>query len=348
MKKNRILLILVLLLGSAAGWLYYTRSNSTLKKEMKDFAVQDTAGITRIMIASKSGQSANLDRKAAGQWIVNGKYPARNDAMNNLLEAITKIQVRNPVGKRAIETVTKSLATGGTKVDIYLKGELHKVYYIGGETPDQEGTYMLLHDHEEGVNAEAPFVVHIPGFVGYLSPRFFTDENLWREKELFRFTASSLKEVKVEYFRSPDSSFTVTLEGERTVSVKDSKGRDIVGIDSLKARQYLSYYGSVNFEGLGELGKERLDSILGNPPVHRITASDKNGKSTVLTTYPKSPTKKADDLVIKGKVFTEDPDRMWATLNNNREELLLVQFYVIGKLLQSPGYFLPKGKPVNK
>ncbi|MCC7303057.1 MAG: DUF4340 domain-containing protein [Bacteroidia bacterium] len=348
MKKNSILWVTVILLAAIAAWVWYSKTNTTLKKEMKDFAVTDTANITKVVITSKTGQSAILEREGAGMWKVNDTYPARNDAMNNLLESICKVQVRNPVGKRAEENITKSLASGSTKVEIYLKGELHKVYYVGGETPDQEGTYMLLHDHKEGVNAEAPFVVHLPGFVGYLSPRYFTDAKVWRDKILYRFDASTLRKVEVVYYRSPDSTFSVELTGMRTVKVFDKNGNELSGIDSVKTRQYLSYFSSVNYEGIEVFEKVKTDSITGNAPVHRVTATDVNGKSTVLTTYPKAPTKKSDDLVIKGKTFTEDPDRMWGTINNNKNEIILVQFYVIGKLLQSPAYFMAKGKPVNK
>ncbi len=348
MKKNTLLLIVFIALGLVTFWIIYSQNNSTIKQELKDFAVSDTSGITRIVIASKNGKTADLERKGPGHWMINGKFIARNDALNNLMEAICKVQVRNPVGKRAVENVTKGLATGGSKVDIYVKGELFKVYYIGGETSDQEGTYMLMHDHEEGVNASAPFVVHIPGFVGYLSPRYFTDEKLWREKSLFRFTANSLQKVEIEYFRFPDSSFTVTLAGGSKIQVFNKKGLELQLPDTLKTRQYLSYFSSVNYEGIELFGKEKRDSILGTPPIHRITATDITGQSTTLTTYSKPPVQKGDDLIIAGKVLTEDPDRMWAVINNNKEEVVLVQFYVIGKLLQSPGYFKYRTSPVKK
>lgn len=348
MKKNGKLLSAVILLLAVAIWIWYNQSGSTLKKELRDFAVEDTASISKIRITDKAGKSVTLERNGPGNWMVNGSFVARNDAMNNLLEVIRRVEVRNPVGKKAIENVTKSLATGGIKTEIWLKDELFKVYYVGTETQDNEGTNMLMHDHTEGVNSSMPFVMHIPGFTGYLTPRFFVDEKLWRDKILFRYTVNTLKSVAVRFHRFPDSSFVVSLEDANTVNVTDFDGKHYDGIDSIRTKQYLSYFSSVNFEGIENFSRDKMDSILATPPVHTVTVTDINGKTTTLTTFAKPPVKRKDDLVIKGKVQTEDPDRMWATINANKNEIVLVQFFVIGKLLQGPSYFRKRPGSVNK
>jgi hypothetical protein len=48
MKKNLIGGLIVLLLAVAAFLLYKNNSKSTIKEELKDFAVKDTASITKI------------------------------------------------------------------------------------------------------------------------------------------------------------------------------------------------------------------------------------------------------------------------------------------------------------
>ncbi len=348
MKKNGKLLSLVLLLAVIAAWIWYNQSGSTLKQELRDFAVEDTASVSQIRITDKTGKSVTLKRNGPGNWTVNGKYIARNDALNNLMEVIRNVEVRNPVGKKGMENVTRSLATGGIKAEIWVKDELFKVYYVGTETQDNEGTIMLMHDHNEGVNSSVPFVMHIPGFTGYLTPRFFIDEKLWRDKILFRFDASTMKSVEVKFHRYVDSNFTVTLKDGDEISVMLASGKFMQNVDTVRTRQYLSYYTSVNYEGIETFSNVKMDSILGNKPVHTIIATDVNGNTTTLTTYPKPPVTRGNDIVLRDKVITEDPDRMWATVNANKDEVVLVQFFVIGKLLQGPSYFRKRPGSVNK
>lgn len=346
-KKNRLAIILVILLGSTATWLVIRNKNSTLKTELKDFALEDTASVTRIFIKDKANKEVNLEKKGPGDWQLNGKYPARNDLMNSLLEAVRNIQVRNLIGNRALDNTTKNLAAGGTKVEIYQNGELAKVYYVGGETADTEGTYMLLHDHKTGKNSSVPFVVHLPGFTGYLTPRYSTDANAWREKVLFRYNQNTIKEVKVAYKRSPQSSFTVKLEGEMNVSVLDYEGKPLPVIDSVQARKYLSYYGRINYEAIAPLSPELKDSVLKNGPVHIITVTGTDGKKKILSTYAKPPSR-SGMTTPEGKPLIEDVDRMFATIDGNKDEIVLVQYYVMGKLFQSPDYFLPVRGNVKK
>src|SRR5688572_5046594 len=193
MKKNRIAIILVLVLGSISMWMVLSKKSGTIDEEMKDFAVEDTASVTRIHMKDKAGKEVNLEKVEPGKWMMNGKYVARNDGINLLLNTIKALKVRNPVGKRAQNTVVKDLATGAKKIEIFSGDELLKAYYMGTETQDMEGNYMLMIDVESGENAEMPFVVHIPGFQGYLSPRFFLGQQEWRDREVFRYKYSDLK-----------------------------------------------------------------------------------------------------------------------------------------------------------
>ena len=67
-------------------------------------------------------------------------------------------------------SVIKTLASEGVKVELYTQNKkLYKTFYIGGETADFLGTYMIM----EG--AKKAYVIHIPGFNGFLTPRFNID-----------------------------------------------------------------------------------------------------------------------------------------------------------------------------
>src|ERR1700722_274451 len=119
MKKNRTSLIVFLLLAIAAVVLIMTNRKSTIKDALKDFAIKDTASITKIFMTDKTPSQVTLTKQAPGQWTVNGKFAVRNDAVNTLLETIALIDVRAPVAKSAYNTVVKTLSSSGMKVEIY-------------------------------------------------------------------------------------------------------------------------------------------------------------------------------------------------------------------------------------
>ena len=176
LKKNKKLLILTLLLAVAAAWLILNNESGTVKEILRDFAVKDTTSVTKIFIADRAGKSVELERELnasgapTGLWLVNKKYYARRDAVKTLLETLYLVEMKSYVAKTAYNTIVKQLATTGIKCEVYRSGKEKpfKVFYVGGSTQDTKGTFMMLE------NSLVPFVTEIPGFDGYLTPRFFT------------------------------------------------------------------------------------------------------------------------------------------------------------------------------
>src|SRR6478672_3888875 len=98
MKRNRITLIIFLVVAGIAAALWLNRKEGTLKVPLNNFAVKDTAAITRIFMADRKGNRVTLDRKSPGVWMANQHVIARNDAMNGLLYTIRNVEVKSPVG----------------------------------------------------------------------------------------------------------------------------------------------------------------------------------------------------------------------------------------------------------
>lgn len=201
MKRSSLILISVLVaLSLLAFYLYRTKAKPSTTDDMEDrkFAVKDTASIGKIFIADKEGNSSNILRTKDG-WFVNNKFKCRSDAILNLLEIIKNIDVKMPVPKSAQEETVKLLAGLSFKVEIYnTSNELIKQYYIGHETQDYEGSYMLLTDIENGENFKTPYICHLPGFKGYLKPRYICKENEWRSQQVITLTPNQIKQIKVE------------------------------------------------------------------------------------------------------------------------------------------------------
>src|SRR5438045_4136329 len=102
MKKNTIIyLTIFVILAIVAAILWLKRTESTLPKSLTDFAVTDTASITKMHLTDKLQNDILLEKKGPGYWTVNGKYKAKQVAINNLLETIKEVQVKNPVPLQA-------------------------------------------------------------------------------------------------------------------------------------------------------------------------------------------------------------------------------------------------------
>jgi hypothetical protein len=339
MKKSSTLIIIgiLLLLGAFSVYVYKHKNiSSTVDTDARNFKYKDTAAITKIFIADKEGDQSIIERTKSG-WIVNNKFPCRSDAILNLLEAVKNVEVKMPVHKNAKESVLKIMASSALKVEIYAGGELVKQYYVGHETPDSEGSYMLLTDVDSGKNYDQPYVCFIPGFVGYLIPRFIAKENEWRDRVVMNYIPPQVKQIKVDNFENPDSSFTIELLNTKTFKLKNNKNSEIA-FDEFKMKQYIAYFQNVSYETLFTGRNQKLsDSLLKAKPFNMITVARTDFKTDVFKFYHRPA---PNTIPEYGVVHKYDPDRMYLSFANAKE-WAVIQNFVFGKLLVSPDYFSP-------
>ena len=332
MKKNRTIIIVTILLLGAAAFFVFRNNSSRLRKENREFSVQDTTSVSKIFIADRSGNSVLLERKGPGEWIVNGKFQAQQSGVNLLLDCIRNVRVQTRVPKNSYNTVIKELSTTGMKCEIYVAGkkEAERVYYIGGSTMDVLGTYMMMD------NSDVPFVTEIPGFNGYLTPRYSAQERDWRIKKVIWLRPEEIKFVSLEYIFQPEKSFAMerTEKGWRVYSPVTKT--EIPHPDTLHIQGFLNGFRELNFEGWDRnFTDKQVDSLRNASPVTVITVTDIRDNKTVLPMYPKPLTStslaQTDSL---GNTLPYDIDRMYAFLNN-KTELVTVQYFMFNKVLAS-------------
>ena len=327
MVKNKLVIIGIILLGGAAAYLYFGEESGTLKKELMDFAVEDTAAIDKIFLADKAGHTITLDRIGNGKWTVNKKYVARWDLVNVLLKTIKLIEVQSPVSRNARDNIVSRLSAGAVKIEIYQGGnEPTKVYYIGGSTQNTIGTYMLLEGSTE------PYIMHISHFYGYLTTRYNTKLIEWRDKTVMNYEFKDIASIKIEYPEEKGLSFEIKNVGNWKYELRDlSSGKIVPEYDTTNLTVYLTSFKNIQFEGfLNNYTQAEVDSILLVAPSHLMECVDLEGNTTNIKTF----LKKADDKVLdeKGNRIIYDPDRLFAEINDNNE-VVTIQYFVFGHLL---------------
>ncbi|WP_317898326.1 hypothetical protein [Aurantibacillus circumpalustris] len=346
MKKSSsfvVITVLVILVGIS---IYIFRSKSVLSTvdgDERNFSYKDTASITRIFIADKDGHKVDLKRTNKA-WVVNDKYDCRNDAILNLLELIKQVEVKMPAPKNLRKSILKYMSTQALKVEIYKGDELVKQFYVGHETEDSGGSYMLLTDVATGKNFKDPYACFIPGFNGYLLPRFITNENEWRDRIVMNFTPPELKQITFKNLNAPDSSFTIELINANSFKLKDNVGKEI-SFNDAAMRQYLVYLQNVSYEVLLTGKNKKLqDSLIRVRPFVSIFVTTKNNKTETFNFYRKQFL--GDINPEHGVTYDYDPDRMYLSFSDDKE-WALVQYFVFGKLLVNSNYFTA-ADPVKK
>ena len=166
---------LLLLTTALWGLLACQSTSSDGLEELKaqyDFAVADASQITKVVISDKQPSTVVLER-IGDRWVVGEEqWPVRPDAIEVLLETLRKVTLKHFVQQSAVEQVNQRMEVYGRWVEVYAGDQLIKNYIVGTETPDMLGTYYKM------AGSDLPFAVYIQGFNGYLTTRFFTEENL--------------------------------------------------------------------------------------------------------------------------------------------------------------------------
>lgn len=333
--KNLVyLLVLVVLLG-VAGWLISKRNSSGTLERKQDYAftISDTASIDKIIIKDKTPSQVTLTRDD-GFWVVNDEFRARKDAINVLLETLNRMQMRNFIEERMKPTVIKRMSVYGKEVQVYKEGKLFKTFFVGTETHDELATYMM------NKGADAPFAVHIPGFNGFLSSRFFTKPELWRSRDVTLINPRSVREVQTVFPDSLNKSFKITVFSPDSLFLTNLETEKVVpNANKVKMRMYVSAASQMKYEGAilpTDPIYARRDSLLSSTPVFYITVKDVDGKSTRLEGYKIKGPDELPDPTLQVPEF--DPDRLHGFID--RERMVLLQYYGLQHVFKPLDYFL--------
>ena len=343
MKNNKIIIVIAVVLLAIATFIYISQNDvkqgtmDDMEGAKSDFAIKDTSSITKIFIVDAQGVSVTLS-KSKDIWMVNDKYIARPDNIRLLMKTFSRIDVRYPVPKPAFNNVVRDLATKATKVEIYQgEGEPSKVYYVGKSTNDNQGTYMLL--EEDGVKSTVPFIMYIPGNYGYLTSRFFTEAQQWRDAVVFKYQPEAIKSIEINYLETPEQSFVIS-NTEGSFSMSDIGSDKPLKVNKEKLKEYVGRYSKIYYEMVDiESKQSRIDSVIASPPYITIEVKDLIGGSNKIVLYHMPNFRKTEHSVT-GELFEYDVDRMYGYLNN--DVFTYVQFATFDKITFPKSYFTKK------
>lgn len=321
----------------------FTNNSSTLEQNIH---IENAKAITKVVIKDKDNTTLVLNKKNDSLWLVNKKFEANNVLVNTILETFEQMRIREPLPKAARNNVIKDLATIGKKVDVFtvdykikigplklFKGEkLAATYYIGTETPDEMGTFILKKGDK------SPYIVYIPNFRGYLSSRFTVVEDLWRTHNVFKYKQSNIESISVELPQEKQENYTLINNGNG-FSFQTADGNTLSEFDTNKVLAFLSSFVEMNYERAAKnIPQIEKDTIFSKSPSFIITVKDKDGKTESLKTFVKlsDPTSIAEDEDDFYNIF--DINRCYA-ISSRYPDTLIMQFFTLDNVLKPASYF---------
>ncbi len=309
LKKYWIYIAIVLILITL--W-KFSLDNKISTTEKNKFEIDNPALITKIFLADRNGNTITLD-KQNNAWFVNNLFTVREDAINTLLSTANKIRIKKPVSKASFQNVIKYIATTAVNVEFFIEDKMVKSYKIGSNTPDHLGTYMILKD------SEIPFVMHIPSFNGFLSPRYgiqgnSIDISSWRSNNVFNLSMEEIYYIKYTDILNHQNSYCLETN---PIKLFNSNKKPIQ-FNTERVLRLLNSFEDLNCETFKK-DKSKIDF---NKQIEELIIN-----LDTLRIY------EASNLGKKSKETNFNVDRKYAILNNN--EPMLIQDYVFNKVLIS-------------
>ena len=303
MKKSTLILLL-LFLASGAATVWYLQQPEEKATSMidadADFRITDTEQIGKIFLASRiRGTQFVLERKG-DDWFVNDSIPIYPEIITNLMTAIRTMKIKYRPAKAAIPNIAKELAVDQVKTEIYdRQGKLMKSYYVGGETSDARGTYVIM----EG--SEKPMVMQIPGMTGSFKVRYDLGFLDLMDKAIYREDPEQIEYVSLEYPKQRNKSFILDLSSGKAEVTPFHKTTPRMNrpTDAGQVQRYLQNFEKVIAESLvrNENGIKAFDGTL---PFCTLKIRRKNGTTKDIIFYPRDTQDiMTGDQVIKIEKF---------------------------------------------
>jgi hypothetical protein len=144
---------------------------------------------------------------------------------------------------------------------------------MGTPTKDFRGTYMMLED------AKMAYIMHLPGWEGTVTPRFFIDPIDWKSRVIFRAAPQKLKEVTMQYPSHPEDNFTMKKVNNGSYQLQGN-GLSILA-DTTLMNLYSSFFNGIHCEGF-EPNNPNRDSVMKTNPLFIVSLiNEKNSKTSV-------------------------------------------------------------------
>ena len=343
MTKNTKTLLLIIVLAVIGAIAYFSSNNMhavSSNGPLRDFAIIDTASITKFIISDTEGNKITISRKNPEKtWMIDGtEFKAKPENATLILDALKRVVIRQDLDEPAINTSLTYLAVRHKKVEYFINDESTPVksWYIGTNTVDHQGTHMLLQKGEQ--KSSIPFVVYKPGMRGTLDARFFTSFNDWRYSGIYNYGIGTIRNIQFMNHDEPFESFSITIDKESQVKFLDEHLAPIAIFDTLQLTHYVTHFKKLHFSHtVTDFTGDQIDSVLNIQPNISIEVTDNTNSKKKVNIWKIFDEIETDEGLVKKM----NPGYAFLSINGSKE-LVRVQYHQWDNVLKPKHYFLPK------
>ncbi|WNJ21229.1 DUF4340 domain-containing protein [Pontibacter sp. G13] len=317
--RNIWILLLVLVVGLAAYFTFFHgQSGTSFSQAEVNFALEDTASVQEIILTSVENgtpeKRQKLTRIGADSWTLNDSMHAFAPKVRQMLKTLHLIHVTEHLNEAAQASAEELLLRYHIRIEVKSSDGSEKTYFMGPQAPQGNGTIMKLK------GASKPYLVSIPGWVGYINPSFNMSETNLRENLLFRTPSQKLASIQWSYPKSGKESQTLIREGQSdTWMLNGTPVADTAALNAFLAKfdqpVFAESFADPQYPGKrAYLADREADYI--------FTVKTLEGDQREITLYER----------------TDNPSNMFGWVNG-KDELLTIQHFVFDPFLVEAAEF---------
>ena len=239
MAKNLKFFLLVIVAVSGLLFFYLNHSNDQiLDQHERDFKITASESVTQIAL-SRNGQEISLQKKG-DVWLINDMLVVETK-INQLLNVLSSIQVKNRVANEVEDSLKNELITKGILVTVFENKNLLQSFYIGDDLSDSSGVY--------GVKkmAKTPFVLHQMGDKKLFNPLFSNDLFDWQSKIIFSTRENRIRMIQLEYLPLVQDSFSFSIEiDDQKLLARNHNNELLKHVDDAAIVEYIRLFSEIS------------------------------------------------------------------------------------------------------
>ncbi len=329
MNRNKITLVLLVVLVAVSAWLLLSKRSGTYARSAVEFAVLDTNLITGVEITGRGGKVMLVKNEFT--WRLNGSTPVRKNRMSGMLVMLSRLEVLSPVSRSRSEEVSRQLRTEGKRVTITLPKGADREYFVFHDTSETNATYMMMKD------ADTPFRMGVRGYKRRdLAALYNTDERYWRDNLLLNYLPEQIQYISLQHKHEPDNTFYLArnASGGFEMSTGMVPGDWFIPVTS-KLNQYLGYFYGIRFDAYVDPGQDTpLKYEYKEEPDFVLEVGSSTGMRTSLSLFPVF-------TVNREGMIKMDLNVLYAKIDD-WDGMVVLNYMEIDPLLKDPGYFQGK------
>lgn len=293
MKKYAFYIVIIAILATIALVLIFNDQPGTITGSEKNFAINDTAGITKIKYVY-SGDVLELTRKK-DLWVVNNKYPAKQQLVNVTLKFLQQINVISVVPKESLQKAIQALNERSLQVTLEESGKPLVQYRLCEVDTAPAKAFIIM----EG--SSRPYIANITGFDLPVLTLFSTSERMWRDRRIFATQPDEFMMVGLAYPQDLDKSFAISKIDD-VLQIK--QGEEIY--KNLSKEAVENFFMNIVSLKADHFGAERLNAqynkVKDQLPYAELIVKSMDNKTETLKIYripdEKTPSKFDPDALI--------------------------------------------------